>query len=46
MKLKEIIKEFCSTFSELHYFISGIAIGWSAGIVAGMYFMLKVVEVV
>jgi len=46
MKLKELIQDFCSTFSELHYFVSGIAIGWSAGIAAGMYFMLKVMEVV
>lgn len=45
MELEKLIHEFCNTAAEWHYLVCGISIGWSAGIVTGMWFMLKVVEV-
>jgi len=32
MKISQMLKEFCSSNKEWHYFITGVAIGWTAGI--------------
>jgi len=36
MKIVDLLSEFCSTYEEWHYFVGGAAIGFIAGVVAGL----------
>jgi len=38
MRLREIASEFCSTYTEIHYFLGGFSLGFVVGWIAGSLF--------
>lgn len=42
MRLKEVVSELFSTFTEIHYFVVGFAAGFVAGWVLGSLFALAI----